>query len=265
MPAPSPGRKRVPRWRAMISPPATAWPANTFTPRRCACESRPLRLEPRPFLCAIAVLLRPSPRASARPHRDLADLEASELGAVPHPALIAALGLELEHVYLLAALVPVHDCRHLDLGQASGVEHRILVAEEDRLELHRVALLSAHAVHEQGVALLDAVLPASDFDDGVHELERRARPRGASLAAGFRRSALPNAYSAPSATASACERVPRRRRRRAERSSSRSPPAGWPSSAGSTSEASAAARPTRSMRTSRCSPFIIEAAATETT
>src|SRR6185436_2401784 len=54
MPTPVPGLKRVPRWRTMISPPVTVWPANTFTPRRLAFESRPLREEPRPFLCAIS-------------------------------------------------------------------------------------------------------------------------------------------------------------------------------------------------------------------
>ena len=43
----------VPRWRTMTLPVFTAWPANIFTPRRCARESRPLRLEPRPFLCAM--------------------------------------------------------------------------------------------------------------------------------------------------------------------------------------------------------------------
>src|SRR3954447_12263000 len=57
MPTPSPGWNLVPRWRTMISPPVTAWPAKIFTPRRWAFESRPLRLEPRPFLCAILGLL----------------------------------------------------------------------------------------------------------------------------------------------------------------------------------------------------------------
>jgi hypothetical protein len=42
--------KRVPRWRTMISPPVTAWPANTFTPSIFGFESRPFRLEPSPFL-----------------------------------------------------------------------------------------------------------------------------------------------------------------------------------------------------------------------
>src|ERR1700741_4795201 len=41
----------------MISPPVTASPAKPLTPRRWAFESRPLRLDPRPFLCAIAVPL----------------------------------------------------------------------------------------------------------------------------------------------------------------------------------------------------------------
>src|ERR1051325_1609023 len=43
----------------MIDPAVTVWPANTLTPSRWACESRPFFEEPRPFLCAIsAVLLR---------------------------------------------------------------------------------------------------------------------------------------------------------------------------------------------------------------
>ena len=50
IPTPAPGWNLVPRWRTMISPPVTVWPANTFTPRRLELESRPLRLEPSPFL-----------------------------------------------------------------------------------------------------------------------------------------------------------------------------------------------------------------------
>src|SRR5215218_6560092 len=96
MPVPSPGWKRVPRWRTMISPPVTLWPAKTFTPRRLAFESRPLREEPRPFLCAMPL----------GPH--LRDLQARELLAVTRPPLVAPLGLELDHPELRAALVPEH-------------------------------------------------------------------------------------------------------------------------------------------------------------
>src|SRR5512134_2255323 len=121
MPTPGPGRKRVPRWRTMISPPVTAWPAKTLTPRRLAFESRPLREEPRPFLCAMA---------------DLRDLDAGELLTVPGAPAVAALGLELEHAQLLAADV-LDDLRaDADLLEAVGVEDGLLGAEQDRLELH---------------------------------------------------------------------------------------------------------------------------------
>src|SRR3954462_3022796 len=96
MPTPSPGRKRGPRWRTMISPPVTAWPAKTLTPRRLALESRPLREEPRPFLCAIS-------RVSLA--LDRSDADPREFLAVARAALVAALGLELEHAELGAAQV----------------------------------------------------------------------------------------------------------------------------------------------------------------
>src|SRR5205823_2731330 len=48
-----PGLMGVPRWRTMMEPPGTSCPPKTFTPSRCAFESRPLRELPKPFLCAI--------------------------------------------------------------------------------------------------------------------------------------------------------------------------------------------------------------------
>src|SRR6186713_2143583 len=105
----------------MISPPVTVWPANTFTPRYFGLESRPLREEPRPFLCAI------SDRSLAL---DRSDSDPRQFLAVTRAALVAALGLELEHPQLGAAQV-LHDLG-LDggLGQAVALEHRIAVARE---------------------------------------------------------------------------------------------------------------------------------------
>src|SRR5690348_11500053 len=98
----------------MISPPDTVCPANTFTPRRFAFESRPLRLEPRPFLCAMA--------ASAS---DLGDADAGELLPVAGAPLVPALGLELEDAQLRPALVG-HDLgRHGGLADRLGVELRL--------------------------------------------------------------------------------------------------------------------------------------------
>src|SRR4051794_5470678 len=166
MPTPSPGRKRVPRWRTMISPPLTVWPANTFTPRRLAFESRPLRLEPSPFLCAISgFLVRLGPRAPAG-DLDARHLDAGQLLAVAGAALVAALGLELEHAQLRAALVT--DDLGLDLDLAESVAEQGLVAGvQERLELERGALVALQALHEQGRALLDAVLLTAGLDDCV--------------------------------------------------------------------------------------------------
>src|SRR6266849_5543016 len=50
----SPARRRVPRWRTSTVPASTREPANSFTPSRWPAESRPLRVEPAPFLCAIS-------------------------------------------------------------------------------------------------------------------------------------------------------------------------------------------------------------------
>src|SRR3954469_11284039 len=149
MPTPGPGLKRVPRWRTMISPPVTVWPANTFTPRRFALESRPLRLEPRPFLCAMSS----SPLAGRR------GPDARPLLAVAGAALVAAVGLELEHAQLRPALVRDHLRPHPRGGQPVGLEHRVAVAgQQQRLEVHGGADVVGQPLDEQGLPLDDAVL-----------------------------------------------------------------------------------------------------------
>src|SRR3712207_526313 len=109
MPTPTPGLKRVPRWRTMISPPVTTCPAKTLTPRCWGFESRPLRLEPRPFLCAIGGLL--LLRAGRRPAAevDAGHPDARQLLAVAGAPLVTALGLELEDAQLGTALVSDED------------------------------------------------------------------------------------------------------------------------------------------------------------
>src|SRR5690349_858494 len=49
-----PGCTRVPTWRTRMLPARAIWPAYTLMPRRCPWLSRPFRLLPWPFLCAIA-------------------------------------------------------------------------------------------------------------------------------------------------------------------------------------------------------------------
>src|SRR5579875_3139346 len=152
----------------MISPPVTRWPANTFTPSRLAAESRPLREEPSPFLCAIAFLLggstarslaRAAPACRALARLNLRDLDPRQLLPVTGAALVAALGLELDDAQLGTALVRQHARLDPHLGpRLAAVDHLIAVHIQQRFE--RAALSFAHgqALDQQGLAALDAVL-----------------------------------------------------------------------------------------------------------
>src|SRR5215475_6385511 len=98
----SPGLILVPRWRTMIDPPGTSCPPKTFTPSRCALESRPFRELPNPFLCAISHL-----------HQNLAHPNLREVLPVALRALVLFLALELEDQHLLAAPVADYGALHL--------------------------------------------------------------------------------------------------------------------------------------------------------
>src|SRR3712207_68088 len=138
----------------MIAPAVTGWPANTWTPSRLAAESRPFLDEPRPFLCAI--------RSSHPLDRDL-----RQLGAVTPHLLEPALGLVREHAQLLAAQVADDLGRH-DAVQAVAVDDDVAAARHEHLRGECVARLEGLPVDHEPLALLDAVLLASDLDHGVH-------------------------------------------------------------------------------------------------
>src|ERR1039458_6345625 len=89
-----PGLILVPRCRTMMEPPGTNWPPKTFTPRRCAWESRPFRELPKPFLCAMRHL-----------RHNLANLHCGEGLAVADGLLVLFLALELEDHDLVAAAI----------------------------------------------------------------------------------------------------------------------------------------------------------------
>src|SRR6516164_880570 len=89
-----PGLILVPRWRTITEPPGTSWPPKTFTPKRCAFESRPFLELPNPFLCAILHL-----------RLNLADLHFGEGLPVSNRFLVLLLAFELEHDDLVAAAI----------------------------------------------------------------------------------------------------------------------------------------------------------------
>src|ERR1700710_1800703 len=89
-PVPSPGQKRVPRWRTMISPPVTFCPAKTLTPSIFGVDSRPFRLGGRGFFGAAAEF-------------QLGHLEPGQLRAVAGAAPVALLRLVFEDLDLRSA------------------------------------------------------------------------------------------------------------------------------------------------------------------
>src|SRR3712207_2198733 len=139
-PTPAPGWKWVPRWRTMISPAFTTCPPKRFTPRRWALESRPLRDDEAPFLCAM----------SASALRDVADHEAGQGLTVPLPLVVAGLVLELVDVDLRALAVPDDLTGHGHRGQAGRVAgDGVAVDQQDGRERDRVTLRALQAAERE--------------------------------------------------------------------------------------------------------------------
>src|SRR3954449_7847824 len=158
-PTPRPGWKWVPRWRTMISPALTTWPPKRLTPRRWALESRPLRDDEAPFLCAM----------SASALRDVADHDTGQGLTVPLPLVVAGLVLELVDVDLRALGVLDDLTGHGHLGQGRGVAgDGVAVDQEDRGEAAGVAGRAREAVDRERVAHGPLVLAATGLHHFVH-------------------------------------------------------------------------------------------------
>src|SRR3982751_5304648 len=158
-PTPRPGWKWVPRWRTMISPALTTWPPKRLTPRRCAFESRPLREDEAPFLCAM----------STSALRDVADHDVGEGLTVPLPLVVAGLVLELVDADLRALAVADDLAGHGDLGQVrGGAGDGLAVDQQDRREGDGVARLAGEAVDREPVPDSYLVLAAAGLHDCVH-------------------------------------------------------------------------------------------------
>src|SRR6476659_8841352 len=101
-----PGLIFVPRCRTIMEPPGTSWPPKTFTPSRCALESRPFLELPKPFLCAIRHL-----------NRNIADLHLGVGLAVYDGFLVLLFPFEFEDDDLVAAAFA--EDRRLDRAAAT--------------------------------------------------------------------------------------------------------------------------------------------------
>src|SRR5712671_5261630 len=134
-------------------------------PRCCPGESRPLREEPCPFLCAMCSDPRLSQCGGARDPRDLQLGVELAVAADAVPALF--LGAEVPQLAVLA----VRDDLGLDLGAADrrGPDlDPFAFADRQHFERDRRAHRLFQLLHLEQVALLDAVLLAARADDCVH-------------------------------------------------------------------------------------------------
>src|SRR5690349_1426233 len=144
-------------------PGTTASPPQTLMPRCCPGESRPLRQEPCPFLCAMAVR---SSRVTSG--GDAGDLELGVGLAVAADAIPALfLGAEVPELAVLA----VAD----DLGLHPGARHQRLpqlhvgaFADQEDFQRDLGADVLRELLHLEEVALLDAVLLSAGPDHCVH-------------------------------------------------------------------------------------------------
>src|SRR3954465_8407585 len=163
-PTPRPGWKWVPRCRTMISPALTTWPPKRFTPSRWALESRPLREDEAPFLCAMSASALRDVRAA-----DVGDHDVGQGLTVPLPLVVAGLVLELVDLDLRALAVADDLTGDGDLGQRRGVAgDGVAVDQQDRREGDGVARLTGEAVDREPVPDSHLVLAAAGLHDCVH-------------------------------------------------------------------------------------------------
>src|ERR1700693_2835884 len=172
----SPGKNFVPRWRTRREPPVTSWPPNRLTPRRCELESRPLREEPCPFLCAMdspgGSGDRKGPRLLCSFDPVDTHLEHRLTVAPGAPVLLAP--LFLEHEDFLRAHGANDGGLDRDSRPASGVLALVAADEQDVGERQRLSPgdLVGRRLDPDDVAGRDLQLFPARAENGVHETSR---------------------------------------------------------------------------------------------
>src|SRR4051794_40866214 len=141
-PTSSPGWKWVPRCRTMISPALTSWPPKRFTPSRWAFESRPLREELAPFLCAMVVA---TPRSAGL---DAGHAQPGEPLPMTLPRVLTGLVLELVDADLRGFDRPDALGRARDAGERLRIGGHVAAVDDQHCR-------QGHAVTRRTRQLLD--------------------------------------------------------------------------------------------------------------
>src|SRR5690606_21585861 len=136
------------------------------TPRRCDCESRPLRELPCPFLVAMSSQL-----LSTKSGVDRRDLDAGQLRAEANGLALLLAALHLEHPDLLALGLFFDDARHGGASDVGGTGRHVTAVGADKqhaVEREFRARLEVQVINNNDRAWRDFFLPAAGFDNGEH-------------------------------------------------------------------------------------------------
>src|SRR5579859_4475281 len=152
----------------MIAPARTWVPSKTFTPRRWAAESRPLRVEPPPLVLDISSVLAPA---------DAGDLDGRVLLAVA-PGLPAACLVLVGEALDLGALGLADDAARDGRARefAGAGQHDVAVDEQHGLERDLITFTGMEKLDRDLLALFDALLFATGLDHRIHK--RKMLPDG---------------------------------------------------------------------------------------
>src|SRR6056300_9763 len=162
MPTFSPAWKRVPRWRTMMLPACTASPPKRFTPRRLLSESRPLRVLPPAFLCAISYV--PLLRFDCR---DLDFGEPLTVACLLHVVLTA---VEFHDLHFFVTPLRNHFRGYLGRFNHWRANFRSFTTDhEDLVKLNRFTRRRFNLLEFKGFTLNYAVLLTTANNNCVHK------------------------------------------------------------------------------------------------
>src|ERR1700712_3553971 len=154
----------------MIEPAGICWPPNAFTPSILGLESRPFRVEPPPFFCAMVDYLLQRDDVTGPSGADRHDLEFGEVLAMTAMLLVVLATAHLEDANLVVPALGNHGSLHActsDPGRADR-QFRAVADCENLIQHDFLAHVRSNLFYLNLFAGCNLVLLATGFYDRVH-------------------------------------------------------------------------------------------------